>query len=80
MEEQSPFFSRWKLSSFSQDKTAEYQHAAPRKPSLGVGTLLCGGERTMARTNQSAKETTGFQCQYLSDFDARPAGKVLLQK
>ena len=76
MEEQSPFFSRWKLSSFSQDKTTEYQHAASGKPSLGVRTLLCRRERTVARTNQSAKETTWFQCQYLSDFDARPAGKV----
>lgn len=58
MEERSPFFSRWKLPSFSQDKTTEYQHAEAGKPSVGVGTLLRGRERAMARADQSAKETT----------------------
>lgn len=76
MEEQSTFFSRWKLPSFSKDETTEYQHATSGKPSLGVRTLLRRRERTVAGTNQSIKETAWFQCQYLSDIDARSAGKV----
>lgn len=51
MEEQSALFSRWKLSSLSQDTAAEYQHAAARESPLGVRAVLCRRERTVAGTN-----------------------------